>query len=62
MSSFTTTLPWMKCGNSWNTLNCYDGTNNTNLNGDGGINNTILNNTSIYNHTKPISSAMEYFE
>uniref|UniRef100_A0A8C4DK25 Transporter n=1 Tax=Dicentrarchus labrax TaxID=13489 RepID=A0A8C4DK25_DICLA len=51
-SSMTRELPWLKCGNSWNSLNCTDPKS---------INGSILGNGTSYAKYK-ITPAAEYYE
>lgn len=51
-SSMTNELPWLKCGNSWNSQNCTDPKS---------INGSILGNGTSYAKYK-ITPAAEYYE
>lgn len=51
-SSMTKELPWLKCGNIWNSLNCTD---------PKAINGSVLGNGTSYAKYK-ITPAAEYYE
>ncbi|CAL1542901.1 unnamed protein product, partial [Lymnaea stagnalis] len=69
-ASFTSDLPWMSCGNDWNTERCFDGKkkiNQTTLNNSANLsslNMTLVDLPATHNDTKLSirSSAQEYFE
>ncbi|CAD5125285.1 DgyrCDS13529 [Dimorphilus gyrociliatus] len=69
VSSFTGTLPWVRCNNTWNTKNCYDG----HLIGEESGNitttsplysTTLFNQSNLLNQTEVprISPAQEFFD
>jgi SNF family Na+-dependent transporter len=53
VKSFTKTLPWMTCGNDWNTERCSNGPNITQV-GNTTVASGLINNS--------VSSAAEYYE
>lgn len=69
VSSFTGTLPWVRCNNTWNTKNCYDGhligEENGNITTTSPlISTTLFNQSNLLNQTEVprISPAQEFFE
>ena len=76
-NSFTASLPWIGCNNTWNTPDCYDGfdgTDNVSLllgnmsgmfgadSGYASVTSIPTNITNITLQEKRVSPALEYFE